>query len=215
MTDQHEDPKFEQWLKDATKAYHVPHPTPRDEMWNRIAAARRNKHVIELRPWMRWVVAAAAVLILGIGIGRWTAHQPAGTGTTTVAAVTDSASPSESDLLYQIAATQYLSHTEAFLTSFRADIGSHRAANSVRFARQARDLLSTTRLMLDSPAGKDQRLRSLLEDLELVLVQISQSQGSSHDRDLITQGMNQSNVLPKLRSAIPAGPVPVRTEGAL
>jgi hypothetical protein len=36
-----------------------------------------------------------------------------------------------------------------------------------------------------------------------------------HNRDLITQGMNQSNVLPKLRSAIPAGPVPVRTEGAL
>jgi hypothetical protein len=35
------------------------------------------------------------------------------------------------------------------------------------------------------------------------------------DRDLINQGMNQSNVLPKLRSAIPAGPVPMRTEGAL
>jgi hypothetical protein len=71
--------------------------------------------------------------------------------------------------------------------------------------------------MLDSPAGKDQRMRSLLEDLELVLVQISQLDPShdGHDADLITQGMNQSNVLPKLRSAIPAGPVPVRTQGAL
>jgi len=52
-----------------------------------------------------------------------------------------------------------------------------------------------------------------------VLVQISQldssHDGPNHDTDLITQGMNQSNVLPKLRSAIPAGPVPVRTEGAL
>jgi hypothetical protein len=211
MMDQHEDPKFEQWLKGAAKSYHSPLPTPREEMWTRIEDARRNRHVIELRPWMRWVVAAAAVLILGIGIGRWTVHQSSSVATA------DSTSPAASDLGYQIAATQYLSHTEAFLTSFRADVGLHRGANSARFTRQARDLLSTTRLMLDSPAGKDQRLRSLLEDLELVLVQISQLDPArdGHDTDLITQGMNQSNVLPKLRSAIPAGPVPVRTEGAL
>ena len=217
MMDQHEDPKFEQWLQRAAKSYHTPQPTPRDAMWKRIEDARRNKHVIELRPWMRWAVAAAAVLILGIGIGRWSAHQSAAGSGGTVAAVTDSAAPAQSDLSYQIAATQYLSHTEVFLTSFRADIGSHGAANTARLARQARDLLSTTRLMLDSPAAKDQRLRSLLEDLELVLVQISQLDPArdGHDTDLITQGMNQSNVLPKLRSAIPAGPVPVRTEGAL
>jgi len=217
MTQEHEDPKFDQWLEDAAKSYHSPLRTPREEMWKRIEAARQNTHVIELRPWMRWAVAAAAVLILGIGIGRWTARQPAaGNGTTTVAAA-DSTLTATSDLGYQIAATQYLSHTEAFLTSFRADIGSHHGANSARFAGQARDLLSTTRLMLDSPAGKDQRLRSLLEDLELLLVQISQLDPShdGHDTDLITEGMNQSNVLPKLRSVIPAGPVPVRTEGAL
>jgi len=216
MMDQHEDPKFEKWLRDEARSYHSPLPTPRDEIWKRIEDARRHKHVIELRPWMRWVVAAAAVLAVGIGIGRWSTHQPtAGSGATTVAAA-DSTTPAQSDLIYRVAATQYLSHTEAFLTSFRADLGSHGVAN-VRFARQARDLLSTTRLMLDSPAGKDQRLRSLLEDLELVLAQISQLDPShdGHDRDLITQGMNQSNVLPKLRSAIPAGPVPVRTEGAL
>jgi len=217
MMDQHEDPKFEQWLQGAAKSYHTPRPTPRDAMWKRIEDARRNKHVIELRPWMRWAVAAAAALVLGIGIGRWSAHQSAAGNGGTAVAVTDSAAPAQSDLSYQIAATQYLSHTEAFLTSFRADIGSHAAANTARLARQARDLLSTTRLMLDSPAAKDQRLRSLLEDLELVLVQISQLDPArdGHDTDLITQGMNQSNVLPKLRSAIPAGPVPVRTEGAL
>jgi len=215
MMQEHEDPKFEQWLKDVARTtYHAPRTTPRDEIWNRIQDARRNKRVIELRPWLRWVVAAAAVLILGIGIGRWTAHQSVAGSSTTTVATADSTTAGQSDFVYQVAATQYLSHTEAFLTSFRADVGSPGTPNGARFARQARDLLTTTRLMLDSPAGKDQRLRALLEDLELVLVQISQSQ-SGHDRDLITQGMNQSNVLPKLRSAIPAGPVPVRTEGAL
>jgi hypothetical protein len=218
MMDEHEDPRFERWLKDAAKSYHVPHPTPRDEMWKRIAAARRHKPVIVLRPWMAWAVAAAAVLILGIGIGRWTAAPtPGGPGVRIATTDSTSAPATAPDVVYQVAATQYLSRTEAFLTSFRADLGKNHAANSARFAGQARDLLTTTQLMLDSPAGKDQRMRSLLEDLELVLMQISQLDPAhdGHDADLITQSMNQSNVLPKLRSAIPAGPVPVRTEGAL
>ena len=208
MMDQHEDPKFEQWLKDAAKSYHSPVPTPGEEMWKRIETARRNKHVIELRPWLRWAVAAAAVLVLGIGIGRWSTTRTPGQR---VANEIDSLA----SVAYQVAATQYLSRTEAFLTSFRAD--ANRSANTARLARQARDLLTTTQLMLDSPAADNPRLRSLLEDLELVLMQISllNPVQDGHDRDLITQGMNQSNVLPKLRSAIPAGPVPVRTEGAL
>ncbi|HWC74891.1 MAG TPA: hypothetical protein VG454_13230 [Gemmatimonadales bacterium] len=222
MTDQHEDPKFEQWLKDVARAtYHAPGNTPREEMWARIAAERQRRaergRVIELRPWMRWAVAAAAVLVLGIGIGRWTVRQQqasagSGAGTpavTPVAAVNDSSR----DLAYEVATTQYLSRTETFLTSFRSDV--HTPASSARFAAQARDLLTTTQLMLDSPAGQDPRFRGLLEDLELVLVQISQLNGGPHDTDLITQGMNQSNVLPKLRSVIPAGPVSVRTQGAL
>ena len=211
MTDQHEDPMFEQWLKDAAKSYHSPLATPREEMWKRIEHARRRKHVIELRPWMRWAVAAAAVLALGVGIGRWTAHQPGVSNGTRVANEIDSLA----DVAYQVAATQYLSRTEAFLTSFRAD--ANRSVNTARLARQARDLLTTTQLMLDSPAADNPRLRSLLEDLELVLMQISllNPVQDSQDRDLITQGMNQSNVLPKLRSAIPAGPVSARNQGAL
>jgi hypothetical protein len=183
-------------------------------MWARINAARRTRHVIELRPWMRWAVAAAAVLALGIGIGRWTVNQPT-VPPADVATLRDGEIDSLANQAYQVAATQYLSRTETFLTSFRAD--ANRSANTARLARQARDLLTTTQLMLDSPAATDPRLRSLLEDLELVLTQISllNPLEDGRDRDLITDGMNQSNVLPKLRSAIPAGPVPVRTEGAL
>jgi len=216
MTQEHEDPKFEQWLKDAARTtYHAPRTPPREEMWARIEAARRDKHVIELRPWLRWAVAAAAVLVLGIGIGRWSRNAPAGSK---AAAGTQVANEIDSlaSVAYQVAATQYLSRTEAFLTSFRAD--ANRSTNTARLAHQARELLATTQLMLDSPAADNPRLRALLEDLELVLMQISllNPVQDGHDRDLITQGMNQTNVLPKLRSAIPAGPVPVRrTEGAL
>ena len=200
--------KFEQWLEDAAKTYHVPRPTPREEMWARIQAERpqRARRVVVLRTWVRWGLAAAAVLLVGIGIGRWTALQQASNGVA-------SADTTGSALVYQLAATQYLSRTETFLTGFRADL---RAGRIDAFPGQARDLLATTRLLLDSPAAADPRMRALLEDLELVLVQISQMEAGRDRRnaDLITQDMDQRNVLPKLRSAIPAGPVPVRTEGA-
>src|SRR5438093_12538876 len=146
MMDQHEDPKFEQWLKDAARTtYHAPRTPPREEMWARIENARRNKRVIELRPWLRWAVAAAAVLVLGIGIGRWSANQAsAPAASSTAAAGTQVANEIDSlaTVAYQVAATQYLSRTEAFLTSFRAD--ANRSANTARLARQARDLLTTT-----------------------------------------------------------------------
>lgn len=214
MFDNDED-KFAEWLQEAAKAYHAPQPTPREEMWRRIEAGRARRaarRVVELRPWLRWTLAAAAVLFVGIGIGRWTGRQETGGVGGRPVATNDTAGQ---DLLYQIAATQYLSRTEAFLTGFRSDLRAGRAG--ARFTGQARDLLTTTRLLLDSPAADDPRLRTLLEDLELVLVQISQLAAGrdTHDADLITQGMDQHNVLPKLRSAIPAGPVPVRTEGVL
>ena len=207
MIDQHEDSKFDAWLREQAKSYHSPFPTPREEMWTRISAARRR------RPWARWALAAAAMLVLGIGIGRWSAGRGDDVSPNGTAVANDT---TNRDLLYHVAATQYLSRTEAFLTGFRADLRDGQV--SPRFTGQARDLLSTTRLMLDSPAADDARLRLLLQDLELVLVQISQLQsngGGAGDADLITQRMDHSSVLPKLRSAIPAGPVPVRFEGAL
>jgi hypothetical protein len=72
----------------------------------------------------------------------------------------------------------------------------------------ARELLSNTRLLLDSPVANDPQRRPLLQDLELVLVQIVQlSPGSTpQDRELIDKTLQQDHVLSRLRTAIPAGP---------
>src|SRR2546425_180061 len=88
---------------------------------------------------------------------------------------------------------------------------------ATEFPTQAGGMLATTRLMLDSPAAKDARLKGLLEDLELVLAQIAQlpSSGDRGDVQSINQGLNQPSVLLRLRTANPAGPGPVRTQGAL
>ena len=199
------DDRFDWVLREAAQDYHRPPDTPREEMWQRIEAARRARRarVLALRPWLRWGLAAAAVLAIGVGLGRVSMrHQQ-----TIVVA--------PGDLAYRVAAAQYLSRTEALLTGFRSEARIGRI--DVQFAGQARDLLTTTRLMLDSPAAEDPRLKSLLEDLELVLAQIAQvPQGSDRaDLQLINQGLEQRSVLLRLRTANPAGPGPVRAQGAL
>lgn len=203
------DDRFEELLRDAARDYHRPPETPREALWERIVAerARRReaKRVVVLRPWV-WGLGVAALLALGVGIGRWTAP----------AAPAPGGGDDVEDLAYRVAATQYLSRTETFLTSFRADV--RQGDVGARFAGQAGDLLATTRLMLDSPAANDPTLRALLEELELVLVQIAHLGGARPERDeidFITQSMEQRGVLTRLRSAIPAGPGVGQTQGVL
>ena len=113
--------------------------------------------------------------------------------------------------LYHAAAIQTLAQAEALLTSYRrADevSGARDQESMLQAARWARDVLSSTRLLLDSPASRDPQLRALLADLELVLAQIVQLSGTplqAGERELIERAMRDRDLLPRLRSAVPAG----------
>ncbi len=206
------DERFERWLQEAVRDYRRPPATPREELWRRIAAARAaRRRVIGLAPALRWGVGIAAVLALGVAIGRWSAGEAGSHAPATVAGVTDHAST----LAYRLAAAQYLTRTEALLTGFRA--GTRAGESAAQFSAQARELLGTTRLMLDSPAARDVRLRSLLEDLELVLAEIAQVPvaGNREDVRLIDQGLEQRSVLLRLRTANTPAPGLARTQGVL
>jgi hypothetical protein len=104
---------------------------------------------------------------------------------------------------YTVAAAQHLTEAEAMLTAFKGDLSQGRM--DAQIASWGKDLLSNTRLLLDSPAARDPARRKLLQDLELVLVQIVQlSPGSSaRDRDLINGALTDDQVLTRLRTAIP------------
>ena len=189
-------------LEQAARDYHRPPATPREELWARIQAERARRRaaprVLVLRPWLRWGLAAAAVLLLGVAIGRSTAP------------TTPALSVARADLPYRVAAAQYLTRTEALLTGFRTD--SRPGAADSQFVAQARDLLLTTRLMLDSPVAKSAPMRALLEDLEVVLAQIATlpSRQDAEDVKLINESIEQRSVLLRLRTSVPAG-----TQGAL
>ena len=107
---------------------------------------------------------------------------------------------------YQLTAVRHLSEAEALLTSFRTRSNADQQMDA-QLGAWARQLLSNTRLLLDSPVANDPQRRPLLEDLELVLVQIVQlSPGSTpQDRDMIEKTLQQDHVMTRLRTAIPAG----------
>lgn len=211
------DDRLDDQLRSAARAYHQPPATPREEMWAVIQADRRAgghaggtdaERARRIRRFsfrsyrpVAWAAGIAAILALGIGLGRWTAEQAGSPGPITAGIQISRPNATA----YHLAATEHLSQSEAFLTLFRA---SARGGGDERLASgAARQLLATNRLLLDSPAARDARMRLLLQDLELVLAQIAQLSANPRDRDLdfITEGLEEGGVLSRLRTAVPAG----------
>ena len=230
------DEKFEEFLQRAAQRYNEPPAlVPRDELFAAITAARRVARAGPARPASRtrtihfaWIGMAAA-LVLGVAIGKFLFTTPDAYTQAPLAAAQDarpsaagrdaSGSPSRTDASaslsradpggsasYAQATTAQLARAEALLTAYGA------AAPNTGVDRQlstwARDILSNTRLLLDSPAADDPARRRLLQDLELVLVQMVQrspAAGVEEERSHIDRSLEHTHVLTRLRSALPAG----------
>jgi len=209
-----DDDPLDEPLRAAAREYHRPPDPPREAMWREIERARRLDRARRPAPrrWLPWAAgaAAAAVLALGIGIGRLSQRGPQ----PPVAVGADwSASPRVNQTAYRLATVEHLGQSEAFLTLFRTSV---RSGSQERLASAtARELLATNRLLLDSPAAQDRRMRLLLQDLELVLAEIAQltPDAPSGDRELIREGIERGGVLTRLRTVVPPGATPTR--GAL
>ncbi len=202
--------ELEPGLRAMAGDYRQPPAPEREAMWRAIQVRRRGAAAAGSRVLpmarRRWAlpVGLAALLALGFGLGRWSA--------TTSSAVT--APAARADLVHQVAAADYLGRVEMFLTDFRA--GAQASPEDQAVSIQARRLLGTTRLLLDTPVGDDRRLRPLLEDLELVLAQIAQlPAGPAGELDLINEGLDRQGTLARLRSKVTAGPIPAISQGAL
>jgi hypothetical protein len=119
------------------------------------------------------------------------------------------ASPADPSRLYRLAAAQTLTQAEALLTAYRAgDVTARDPQTARQLGTWGREVLSSTRLLMDSPAGDDPSLRALFSDLELVLVQIIHLSGApldAADRALIDEVLKSRDLLPRIRTAVPAG----------
>jgi hypothetical protein len=197
-----DDTAFVRELQAKARALDPPPDPRREEIWARIQEVRRFRRgdrARPARPPRRWWIGLglAASLVLGVTIGRLT----------TGSATTGGAVESEAGLPVQLATNRHLARTEALLVSFPADA---RAGRVAQVADWAYDLLIDTRLLIDSPAGADARLAALLDDLELILAQLA-ALGEHDVADellLIQQGIQQNDVLDRLRTVAAEQPLP-------
>ena len=203
--------KFEDFLKRALDDLEpVPAP-PKEVMWAQIDQARRFSRKAERttsrRVWINWSVGLAAMLAVGIGIGRMTAREQIVPVQNPQVAVNEGVRPNRTT--YQVAVAQHLNKADALLTSFRTQPAE--TTPDPQLAMFARDLLTSTQLLLDSPAGDDPKVAALLADLELILAQIARTTvASPEERAIIQDGLNKTAVLPRLR-ATTAGPIQAGT----
>lgn len=216
------DVPLEPWMlalaREATEELDADVVVPREMMWARI---NRDRLVMASTakpafPWAR-VAAIAAVLVGGVAIGRYVvpatpamvatadsarvptdrARNTAGLGPDALAELPPSNDP------VRIAMGEHLARTVALLTTVRDQDPSMGPGADV--TAWARDLLSTTRLLIDEPQLRDERTRRLLQDLELVLVQIIQARGSAPETQLAPkETIRETNLLPRVRAIVTA-----------
>ena len=205
--------RFDEVIRELPQSFPTPPEPPLDEMWgviedahfNSPASIGRPRGMTSRAPWL----ASAAALMIGVGIGHYLplAKKSTTNPTSSSASASSQGLPLGADTsavadAYRDQTSHYLGQAAALLISLPAKDASTKADAS--FAGEAADLLVTTRLLMDSPAAQDPKLRSLLEDLELVLVQIARLRGERNkgDLDLIRQAVEQGDVMSRLNSAV-------------
>lgn len=209
------DDRFDELMRDAAQTYNRPPDAPLDQMWEAVERTAWNAESVHpasrvARFSLRspgWAIAAT--LILGIGIGRASLifnraaptqsaiQSPSGETVANARADSSVAQP------YEAETSKYLGQTAALLIALPSEMRAGRADD--QFVARAGELLTRTRLLLDSPAASDPTMRSLLDDLELVLAQIVRLQNNGTSRtelDLINRALEQRDVIPRLRTAV-------------
>ncbi|MGQ0767052.1 MAG: hypothetical protein ACT4OZ_15495 [Gemmatimonadota bacterium] len=182
-------------LLDASRAsWRVPPEPPLDELWPEIRRRRSGRGPVFGKGWR--IMGVAASLILAFGLGRYSSSGVTVPADTTVA----SAQRVSMDRPIEETTTLLLGESVVLLSTLPMTESS--PATDRHFADQAREMLSTTRLLLDSRAAANPRLKELLEDLEFVLAQIARLQNapSREELDIITDALQQQDIVPRIRS---------------
>ncbi len=206
------------WMRDMVRDHYNPPPeTPREEMWAALEQRLQGAATVSLdeareRKARRWgspvwlAVAASAVLLAGVGLGRWSAD----TSTGPVAQTSEEAEAPRARraTAARMAAVEHLSRSEPLLTLVKSDVS--RGAVYAEVAGWAEDLLRETRFLLDSGLPMDPEVASLLEDLELILLQatlVARAEGSEDraqdELTLLGEGLEDRNVLPRIQALLP------------
>jgi hypothetical protein len=204
--------RLDKIIDTAADHYNVPPVNPPfEQMWTAIEAesfgqvipgsnegSARGVSLVN-NPWLRM----AAVLVLGVAIGRFTMRAPI---VPPAPAQTVVAERPDVEASYQLSAERYLGQAVTLVANLPQQLQSGRMDSA--YVSKASESLTQLRLIMDSPAASNPRLRALFEDLELVLVQVVQmpETGNAIEAKLIRQAMQEKDVMPRLVDAVAETP---------
>ncbi len=202
------DDELSRMLRDARDSYGLPTAPLPERTWTAVEQRHFGAahHDIGRRSpgWRTFTIGIAAALMVGVGLGRTTGAP--GSDAARLATLNTPASGARFDSAYlvddafRIATVRHLGESVALLASFPAE-SRQRTPDSL-FIAQARELLTTTRLLMDTPANQDPTVALLLDDLELVLAQVARLTGrrDTTDVQLITDALAERDLVPRLLS---------------
>lgn len=206
------DPWMLDLVREASAELDAEVAVPREMMWARIRRERTPAVTTpggpRGGPTRRWrhFAAAVAVLVSGVAIGRYVLPSPKAAPLPVVTAADRAPAGLDGDPT-QLAMQEHLVRTVALLTTVRdaAPARNVAAAANADLTPMARELLTTTRLLLDQPPLRDERTRRLLQDLELVLVQIIQARASAPETQRAPrETLRETNLLTRVNALVTA-----------
>lgn len=191
------DDNFEEFVQRNARGYNEPLTVPREEMWTAIGAARAElrRRALARRRFVQVAVGMAATLVIGVAVGRYAFRSP------DQPTVTSARSGQPSATAYDVATRENLNRAEMLLVAYVNPTTTPPA--DTLFTQWARDVLSNTRLLLDSPAGIDPVRHKLLTDLEHVLVQMVQKSPAESDaevRTFVERTISHTDMMTRLRA---------------
>ena len=203
------DREFDELVEEMKRSHNPPPPVPTDRMWARIEARRAEQRQRAGWRWLKPALAMAAVLLLGIAIGRVglrpdespvVADAELSTPAPDVPAA-GAAPQDQTSVLVRHAAVDLFNKADALLTDLK--VSSCATSDPEPVPAWAGNLLVQTRLLLDSSLGEDPETKALLQDLELVLARITRlsREDCTGDVDRIRKDMKANATLDRLRLA--------------
>ena len=173
-------------VRESAPVVNAPDPAT---VWMHVEAVRRRAARSRHLAWTASGIAAAG--IIGVGLGRLTAPNnatPPGRHAISVPA----SRPSPEEMQLSLLA-------ESSATLFSAVVQREPTSNDSAWTANVTTLLWSTRQLLGTPA-LDASRQAVLEDLELVLVQLLGSSGTSDafEMDLARRAIQQRELLPRL-----------------
>lgn len=206
----------EKELKEMARTHNRPPEVPRDRMWKKIDAARADRRGL-LQPdfatrrspafsILRLAAGMAAILVLGVFIGRMT-QQPESTPMPVAVHEIESIDPGVKKDIYRLATRALFSRADFLLTDFK--VRSCGKDDMSEVPAWAGGMLVQTRLLMDTAVAEDIEMKNLLEELELVLAQIVglSRNNCADDMAWIRKGLQERATIDRLRTVSGGGEI--------